>query len=365
MCIFVNQIEYLIHKQNDFLFLQNFKLFISKFLPQICFTQNTIYCLTQAVYGIRLKWYAIDDQRVDVITVTNLNPLSETTYPIANPNFKIAKVSILSFSYCGAFEFELLVSSLSTTSVKVGIQTANSNLLHLGFQIILGTTEALTPFETKATTSQYTSGGLILKQIVSFFFYILNYNSVTLHHTDQNSSQPLQVLLFNIAWSSSVYAPNTISALQMKYILSYEFKPIQCDTLRISKYLDRKINEKTSKQINLVEENKIYITEGQDSIQVSDTIQTLNVIIYFKCYSNKKVHTVINKCNNCLKQQITLDRNCHGSMNIIYFYMRFTSQSDFKELAITTTTNGFSFDQKLRNYDVQTKNVLNIQMQDI
>ncbi|CAD8070498.1 unnamed protein product [Paramecium sonneborni] len=270
-------------------------------------------------------------QSIDVITVTDLNPLSEATYPIANPNFKIAKVSILSFSYSGAFE----------------IQTANSNLLHLGYQIILGTTEALTLFETKATTSKYTNGGFNFE---ANCFFLLLYSKLQFSNT---SSYKLKFFTTTVG-----------SAVQYSVQTNKNFKHIYISQgqVVISKYLDRNINEKTSKQMNLVEENK---TEGQDPILVADTIQKLNVIVYFKCYPNKKVHAVINKCNNSLKQDITLDRNCHGSMNIIYFYMRFTSQSDFKELAITTTTNGFSIDQIVRNYDVQTKNVLNIQMQDI
>ncbi|CAD8094016.1 unnamed protein product [Paramecium sonneborni] len=221
--------------------------------------------------------------------------------------------------------------------------------------------------QTKSTTSTYTSQNFNLE---TNSYFIVAYSKIQFSNTSLYRLKFLITTTGTTAqytlqtWSSSVYPPNTVSTFQMKYILSYEFKPIECETVRISKYLDRKINEKISKQMNLVEANKIYITEGTDQILVADTIQTLNIIVYFKCYPNKKVHAEINKCN-CLKQLITLDRNCHGSMNIIYFYMLFTSQQDFKELAITTTTKGFSIDQTIRNYEIQTKNVLNIQMEDI
>ncbi|CAD8053558.1 unnamed protein product [Paramecium primaurelia] len=330
-----------------------------------------ITCPNNKVGTYQMRWFAIDDSRIEVINELNLNPIASKQYPIQNPNIKKAIVSILNFGYNGPFDVGLSVSELTSTHVTVNVNSANSNLIYLGYQVILGTEEVISYIDKVSSTSIYTSQ---IYPLQSNSYFVISFNNLGLNDADtlklgvSISSTSTTINYQTQIWGPGTYAPNTLQSYWLKFNINQAYMAMECFTIRINKIFYRNSDQRPAFQLDIQEINQVFNTIGSDSIIVNESITLLNIHVYYKCPSNnKKVHSQMNKCNSCTGNNkiYNLNHYCHGSINSINIYAKYNAQSNNKELTITRTTNGITIIQTLRNKSTTQQEILLVEFLDI
>lgn len=74
----------------------------------IAFT-TLISCHEKRVIKLEFRWYAFDDQRIEVISNFNMDDPDDKTFSIKNPNAKTGFVVLTSIHYIGPIYFLLSV----------------------------------------------------------------------------------------------------------------------------------------------------------------------------------------------------------------------------------------------------------------
>ncbi|CAD8055110.1 unnamed protein product [Paramecium primaurelia] len=88
-------------------------------------------CYYSIVYGVVIKWQAIDDERIQVINEFNMISFENKTYSHINPNVEEAFISLINFSYKCSIYFDILISELTKSNVSVVITNQNNKLQNL------------------------------------------------------------------------------------------------------------------------------------------------------------------------------------------------------------------------------------------
>ncbi|CAD8077018.1 unnamed protein product [Paramecium primaurelia] len=333
--------------------------------------QIKLTCPYQRINSYYLRWYAIDDQRLIVINEFNLNPIATKSYTFQNPNIKKAIVSIIGIGYKGSFEVTLSITDLTSTSLTVNVNNYNTNLVFIGYQVILGTDEIITYIDNISSTNVYTSPQYPA-QTNSYF--ITAFNKIQLGNSGiltlrTTVYQGASVVNYDTSrWGSGVYAQNKIQTYWLKYTVNNPFLAMECFTVRVSKLFEMNSDQKPAFQLELFEINKVVNTIGSESILINESITLLNIHIYYKCPSNnKKVHSQMNKCNNCSGSNkiYNLNHHCHGSINTINIYAKYNAQINYKELTLTTTSNSITIVQKLTNKIITQETILFVEFLDV
>ncbi|CAK89433.1 unnamed protein product (macronuclear) [Paramecium tetraurelia] len=335
--------------------------------------QIKITCPTKKVNTYKLSWFAIDDNRLEVINEAindiNINPVASKQYSIQNPNIKKAIASIHSYGINGALDITLSISELTTTQVTVNI-AKNSNLLYLGYQVILGTDEVISYIDEIASSNSYTSQ---VYNLISDNYFVVSFTKLTNSGTNAFRLQYFitktsTTIYYDCSTWGGAYPSNIMKVFWLQTTLNQEFLAMECLTVRVSKLFDRYVDLKPAFQLEILEINKVLNTVGSESIVLNESIQLVTIHVFYKCPSNnKKVHSQLNKCNSCTgtNQIHNLNHYCHGSVNSINIYAKYQAQANYKELTLTRASNGVTIAQTLRNRSTSQKNILKVDFLDI
>ncbi|CAK67843.1 unnamed protein product (macronuclear) [Paramecium tetraurelia] len=119
-----------------------------------------LYCEYEKGYRFKIRWFAVDDQRIQVISQFNLIPPQNLSYYYANANCDTSFVTLTSFSQKGSTEVQLSVILTPPNIVSIYSPYSpgkSENLTSIGFQIILGIDEAFIQSNTILALSNYDS----------------------------------------------------------------------------------------------------------------------------------------------------------------------------------------------------------------
>ncbi|CAD8128312.1 unnamed protein product [Paramecium sonneborni] len=331
-----------------------------------------IKCPYNKVNSYRIQWFAIDDHRLQVITVNKQIPFTSKQYPIQNPNLKkrsyffffvFLQWSIQYRSFCK-------ITEITSNYVTVGMNSDCQNLISVSYQIILGTEEFLTLLDQTSSSIDYNSQQF--DKLANNYFVIAYMQFTTsllnIRYRITLSSTSTQISYATQSWSTNTYPMNKIQPYFLKYGEGSILLAMECFTARISKLFDMTADQKPAFQMKILEINKLYNSIGSETVVFGGLIQIINIQIYYKCPSNnKKVHSEINKCNTCSGSNkiYNLNHFCHGSINSINIYAKYQAQANNKELQITLTSNSISIVQTLRNQIVTVQNILKVEFLDI
>ncbi|CAD8213191.1 unnamed protein product [Paramecium pentaurelia] len=124
-----------------------------------------VVCLTGSAHCVRIKWYAIDDQRFQIINSFNTKNLTEMTYQHKNKNVNTGFITLIShnfdeinfklqvFLYCKCEIIEITSENVTVSLTKVPEDFQQQ--VQVGFQIILGPKEAFQNFLIIDSTNEY------------------------------------------------------------------------------------------------------------------------------------------------------------------------------------------------------------------
>ncbi|CAD8130516.1 unnamed protein product [Paramecium sonneborni] len=120
-----------------------------------------VNCRKNRIYTLQLRWFAIDDQRIEVISNFNMENPDDKTFPIKNPNAQSGFVVLTRLCYTGQIDFLLSISQITTNSVTVSITKVAgkfSNLKQIGYFVVVGIEEAFINLGLKSVTGAFSSG---------------------------------------------------------------------------------------------------------------------------------------------------------------------------------------------------------------
>ncbi|CAD8072679.1 unnamed protein product [Paramecium primaurelia] len=321
-------------------------------------------CVTSTpFYSAIFNWYAIDDQRIQVINNFNMENPDNQVFDHDNANAIFGILSITSMGIYHDVDFQISISSITTTQVTVSITKHNwwfVNLKQIGYQIILGIQEALTDVEILFHTSQYNSG--LLTQYPNKWLF-LSYNGFALNNNIRTRSVRTSM---SESYIVETWYGTYINNYHLKSWIAYQFTTVfsafECLTLRISQALDMEVQIKPK---IFLEINEITQSFSSSTYLIIDkALNLLNMKIYMKCTKTKTIASQFLKCQSCsTKQYYKFSHYCHGTIDAVTYFPRFQlAQSFYKELNVNILVDRIIITQVLYNQVQSSETLLDIQV---
>ncbi|CAD8202208.1 unnamed protein product [Paramecium pentaurelia] len=325
----------------------------------------SINCITSIqVFAVQFSWYAIDDQRIQVINNFNMDNPDIQTFNNINPNANQGIISITSLGIQGDIDFSLSISSITPTNVQVSITKVTGkfeNLKQLGYQIILGTQEAFFETKTNSFTNPFNSGTLIQQMNRWLFLSFTGFSMNSfLKEKVIRVSLPLSYTLetFDVPF---VKCNHLISWIAYQFTTIY--KAFECQSVRLSQSNDNQVSTKPSIQID-IQELKIQLVSSYQQL-IDKQMNSLNLNVYVKCQNTKKIVSQFLRCQDCAKNKYHKFSNyCNQQIDIVTYFLRYQSAQSFsKELSININSDGITITQVLYNQVKTIEKILEIQIQ--
>ncbi|CAD8121862.1 unnamed protein product [Paramecium sonneborni] len=337
---------------------------LTNFLVQIVCPSSIVYVRLQ------LKWYAIDDERVQVINAFNIvNPIQSTIYPHLNANVEKGIIFLTSLGQFGALEFVLSISSLTKTSVTIDISNPSAklgNIRLIGYQIVLGTNEIFDILGLQTvTSSSYTSENFDLQNDKWFLTSIigLNYpNNYFLQFRWLYTTTASTIQYTVNSWDTLV--KHTHQRVWMSYVINTIYLPLELDTIRISQKQDLEAQNKPTIFAELPQSNEIFDQIGTFNVIVDKQISPVLINVIIKCSLGKQIKSQFNKCNSCpIQKKEIFTHFCNCNINSIFYFPRYISAIQaHQELKITVSVTKISINQITYNQMMTETNILDIEL---
>ncbi|CAK87761.1 unnamed protein product (macronuclear) [Paramecium tetraurelia] len=330
-----------------------------------------ISCSVNRVYRLNLKWFAIDDQRIEVLSNFNMENPDDKTFQIKNPNAQTGFVIITSFSYTGPIDFLLSISQITTNSVTVSITKVEgkfTNLRKIGYFVVVGIEEAFINLGLQTTTECFSSGDLAIQPNRWFAISLqgLNYpNDNNLRIKAIHSDTPTTISYTWGTWDQSE-TPNSHSQIWIAYQFTKIFKPLECFSIRTSRKQVKDLTIFPTFYLEFVQSNQIYTTDGDYEYYVDISNAPFKMGIQITCENGKKIKADFNKCNSCSYQNThSYTYNCFNQMNYIGFFPVFQQAfPQYNHLKINMQSSSLEIINVVYDQVITEKTIVNIQILD-
>ncbi|CAD8197570.1 unnamed protein product [Paramecium octaurelia] len=306
---------FFVHEQFDLNKAElGFKLAITA-ITQISFTLE-ISCNMNRATTISLRWYAIDDQRIEVYSNFNMANPDDKTFQIKNPNAKTGFVAITNgsnlkqFSYC----------ELTKVDGKF------TNLMQIGYFLVVGVEEAFINLGLKTVTGAFSSGPLTIEPNRWFAIVLQGLNYPNLKNLRLGATYTNTETTLSYTWKTwfETDTPNSHSQVWVAYQFTKTFKPLECFSIRTSRKEVLNLATLPTFTLELIQTNQIYTTNGNYEYMVDKSITPLKMGIQVKCENGMKIQADLNKCNSCsTKKNQSFKYNCFNKMNYVGFFPLF------------------------------------------
>ncbi|CAD8130081.1 unnamed protein product [Paramecium sonneborni] len=258
------------------------------------------------VRAVHISWYAIDDQRIEIINSFKMDNPTNQTHFHKNPNAEIAILSLTNFT-------ETFVQvEISNPAEKL------NNLKHLGYQIILGIKEAFLDLGLDTVSQNSTLN--IVPQASSWFitpYYGFNYDhsfTIRLNTSFYSNNSYAIYTCIQIYKLGNLYyfVPFTYRKVWIFYSLDVTFYFIELKKLIITQKqelfstLDPYIN------IFIIQNQDIFNTQGTYISIINKLHQEIDLKITVKCSPNSIVKSQFLKSPKTYKfshQCLSIEQN--------------------------------------------------------
>ncbi|CAD8127444.1 unnamed protein product [Paramecium sonneborni] len=328
-----------------------------------------LHCQYERNYRFKIRWFAVDDQRIQVISQFNLIPPQNCSYYYANVNCDKYFLTITSLNVIGPTDVQLDVQFTPPNTVTVVIpyiEGFSENLKSIGFQLILGIDQAFSQSQTIYTNSNYDSlvyDPIQIDQVEFYPFSGFAFQNQYLLELFVNSLSDGSGIRYQMYEWGAGYTPNFHKKVRVSKSITKMFSPILCNFLRFSQKLEFRDLPRPMFSIEFTEDQDVYISNGYRTI--SKSITNLNLIIKCNCITGKKIQSKFLKCENCFKKNYQFEHFCYGAINLLFINARFITQTNaIQELSIELTTNSCKITQLIYNQKYQPIVIVDIKMID-
>ncbi|CAK67854.1 unnamed protein product (macronuclear) [Paramecium tetraurelia] len=330
-----------------------------------------LYCEYERGYRFKIRWFAVDDQRIQVISQFNLIPLKNLSYYYANVNCDTYFITITSFSQIGPTDVQLSVIFTPPNIVSILSPYSpgkSENLISLGFQIILGIDEAFIQSNTILALSNYDSNIYDPNQADRVEFYPFSGMAYVNDHLLQwvvvidNNGVGTKYQIKD--WGAG-YTTNYHRKVRMLKSFTKVFSPILCNFIRFSSKLEYRGLPRPMFSVEFTGDQVIFTGNGYHTIKKS--ISNIELKINCNCITGKKIKSKLFKCQNCPVNQnnYQFEHSCYGAINLLFINARFITQTTaIQELQIDITATSCKITQLIYHQQKQTYVIVDIQIID-
>ncbi|CAD8209509.1 unnamed protein product [Paramecium octaurelia] len=330
-----------------------------------------LYCQYERTYRLRIRWFAVDDQRIQVISQFNLIPPQNLSYYYANANCDTYFISITSFSSIGPTDVQLSVFFTPPNIVSLYNHYSigkSENLISLGYQIVLGIDEFFIKSNSILALTNYSSNVYDPNQADRVEFYPFS----GMAFQDSFILQWLVVIDNNGVgtkyqindWGAG-YTPNYHNKVRMLKSFTKLAQPIVCNFIRFSSKLEYRGLPRPMFSIEFTNDQTVFTASAYHTINKS--ISNIELKINCNCITGKKIKSKLFKCQNCPVSQTyyQFEHSCYGAINLLFINARFITQTNaIQELLIDITTSTCKITQLIYNQKLSTFVIVDIQMID-
>ncbi|CAD8209511.1 unnamed protein product [Paramecium octaurelia] len=330
-----------------------------------------LHCQFERTYRLRIRWFAVDDQRIQVISQFNLIPPQNLSYYYANANCDTYFISITSFSSIGPTDVQLSVFFTPPNIVSLYNHYSigkSENLISLGYQIVLGIDEFFIKSNSILALTNYSSNVYDPNQADRVEFYPFS----GMAFQDSFILQWLVVIDNNGVgtkyqindWGAG-YTPNYHNKVRMLKSFTKLAQPIVCNFIRFSSKLEYRGLPRPMFSIEFTNDQTVFTASAYHTINKS--ISNIELKINCNCITGKKIKSKLFKCQNCPVSQTyyQFEHSCYGAINLLFINARFITQTNaIQELLIDITTSTCKITQLIYNQKLSTFVIVDIQMID-
>ncbi|CAD8106864.1 unnamed protein product [Paramecium sonneborni] len=313
--------------------------------------QVKIDCPSSQVFYVYFNWYAIDDQRVQVINVFNFdNPVTKT-FSHQNPNALYGFVTPISFKAIGIVDYNLQITSITKSTVTVGLTGEAGKiekLTQIGYQIVLGIQEVFDILEI-FTTALYNSGSINLqpnKWLLTPIVAATNPPDTSIRLW-QKFTTTATTVTYNFDTWGYPYSPNTHKKIWMSNnAINQQYSIVLLLTVRISSKFDLSSISSSSIQLQMPQINQSYSSNGVYTAIVDQSDTPVLINVQMKCFNGKKFKSQFIKCNGCSGNKYLFNHFCHSNINQVAYFAKFTTATPAHyEFKITISDSEITVDQ--------------------
>ncbi|CAD8215160.1 unnamed protein product [Paramecium octaurelia] len=269
---------------------------------------------------LQFKWFAIDDQRIQVINCYNMTEIKIKTFQHNNPNTLSGYVSITSIGFKGKVDFYLKILQLNTTSVTVDILGNYENVTQLGYQIILGVDGSFKKLNDSYFSNQFTSENYKLESNYSLANCFYGFNFTNTQNFDFLSS--IQENQTNNSFSYSIQprgggSHNSVFLIVQQIQTTYS--PLQFQKLSIKQF--EQVPQKEA-QIIISYQQGDYIFSNivGHHIFVDKEFDKIQILTQINCEQRQSIRSTFNKFKkSVIQKSLHLTHYCDPNKKQINF----------------------------------------------
>ncbi|CAD8106964.1 unnamed protein product [Paramecium sonneborni] len=327
------------------------------------------YCGFNRVTTIQIRWFAIDDQRIEVFNNFNMINPDDKTFQIKNRNAQSGFVVMTSIHYIGPIDFLLSMSQITMQQVTVSITKVAgkfTNLKQIGYQLIVAVDEAFVNLGLQSVTGAFNSGILPIQPNRWFAIAIQGFNYSNSKNIRVKAIFTNTPTTISYTWGTwyDIETPNTHSQIWIAYQFVNSYKALECFTIRTSrKYIQDLTNlPKFSLKFDIV--NQIYNTIGNYNYILDKSITPFIMSIEIKCQADMKIQAEFNKCNACNTQKFHVFKyNCFNQMNYVGFFPKFKQAfQQYNHLKINMQETSLEIIQVLYDQKIIEQTIVKIEL---
>ncbi|CAD8213942.1 unnamed protein product [Paramecium pentaurelia] len=334
----------------------------------------TIKCPLYRVYGVEIQWFAIDDQRIEIISLFNANDLQpKMTFEHKNPNAEFGILIPTSIAQSGPFNLSiqvkymrfLQITEITPNNVSIEINNLIENkgsLNQIGFQIILGPTEAFTIIENRTLLAPYQSDQ-IQKQPQSWIFVVIEEfiyrKSGNLYYLVQWIEDQSTISYQFPQWG--IFSHIKIKSYWITYKLANNYIRLQLQKLEI---VQNRLQVQQTTSLLQIEiftqqnQKQIFNSTGIYSLLIEKFTQLLTFKISYICQYSEIVESNFQNGNGTFNNSYSHTYNCNIQTNQIIYTIQFNTQYGvYQQLILNFTNQNFLVEQILYN-QVKTQDKL-------
>ncbi|CAD8127289.1 unnamed protein product [Paramecium sonneborni] len=317
-----------------------------------------IICSEGLVNGVHYRWLAIDDARIQVISQFNLNEFNEKAFDKVNRNAQKYFVSLISVSYKGEVNFELKVSEITESKVVVVISDPMeklSNIISLGYQIVLGTDDMLQSFGMKETDSlnSYISEKYQLKQES---WFIVPFQGFQSNSDDKMRLKKIYYSDSNFQWyeikgvSCCCDIVDKHSPMWMSFVSTLELTSFVFGKVNIKQMVNLKTDYTDSFKAVLQGQINYIMNFGETKQVIHKDQQSIQLNIYVKCNPDEMTYIEFNYGKEQNTNSNTFIHKCNWIFNeILYSIQLIRTSIAYQELIFNIQDEKCEISQVLYN----------------
>ncbi|CAD8214688.1 unnamed protein product [Paramecium octaurelia] len=336
---------------------QNFNLFV--------------VCLTGWASCVRIKWYAIDDQRFQIVNAFNTIDLTQTKFQHKNKNVntEFALISLISHNF-DEINFKLQIDEITSDDVTVSLTKVPADFsqqVQVGFQIILGPKEAFQKFFFIDSTEDYIK---LIEEVQNAWFLSL-FTGMGYPYTDavrldkQYWYQEASTYQYSLKTWYSAFTPCSHSHGYLCHIIStkfYSLNLIHFQVIQKSQLLSA-----TQISIQFLDNNQVLDTVGEYYVTLDKGLEKVTIDITIVCPQGKIIESDFKKCYDCSLQQLYKSNyQCSNTLKELVYKTYYVKQTPaYSELLINIQENFYEMKQILYNQKIEEALMFSINLQDI